>query len=338
MTAIEASETAVPEWFLVETLHPDTLPTVVADGGRRKNFASLRRVRPNLGVAAAHAFEELTAACRQTRTTQERVLSPRRGEPTRIIAIPVMTCTNDVLGVQMWAGPANQEPPPRRVAAASVWDFGTMIAHQGPGLQSEILGIPVAEQRPTMTATDFFQRVVRWDDWQGLMTLAGEFSNGASWEGEMALRHGETSSRRVQQAVRAWQDGDNKRIHSLHYDITGSEQPAPSLYSATMRAAAALADGGIGRISLTARFIYEWLTVPAAPLDRWERERPVLDPEGTRLLAQACDRLSATSEREAVSFRVSFPGSGWIDANALLTLVTRDFPPQGLIKVTLRTN
>lgn len=336
MTSAIPVENAVPEWFLIETLHPEVAPTVVADGGRRKNFASLRRVRPHLGVAVAHTFEELAAASRQSSSSQERTLVPRRGEPVRIIAVPVLTTDAIVFGIQMWAGPASMSPPVRPTAAASMWDFESMVAHQGPGLQSEILGIPTAQQRPTMAATDFFQRVLRWDDWHGMMALAGQFTDGASWEGELSVRHGESSSRQVQMSSRAWSDNGYKRIRSLFLNITGTHEPKPSFYSATMRAAAALAEGGIGRISLNSHFVFEWLTVPTAPLDRWERDRPALDPEGSRLLAQACDRLATSSERESVSFRVSFAGTGWIETDALLTLVTREFPSQGLIKVTPR--
>ncbi|CAM3979074.1 GAF domain-containing protein [Smaragdicoccus niigatensis] len=335
MDSNDATETAVPEWFLIETLHPAAGPAVVADGARRKSFASVRRVRQHLGPAASSLFDEVIAACRTSSDRQERLLDTKRG-PIRVIAIPVRTTTAAVLGVQMWAGPADMSPPARRTVAASVWDFESMVAHQGPGLQGSILGIPAGEQRPTMMATDFFQRVLRFDDWQGLMGLAAQFEDAAAWEGELSVRHGESESRHLQLVSRAWIDNGFKRIRSLFHDISGALPPAPSVDSATMRAAAALSDDGIGRISLNSRFVYEWLTAPASPLDRWTRERPTIDPDSAQALAHACDRLAADSERESVPLRVCFPGSGWVDADALLTLVSRDFPAQGLIKVTAR--
>ncbi|MCE5290789.1 MAG: DUF5593 domain-containing protein [Nocardiaceae bacterium] len=336
MDSNDATETAVSEWFLIETLHPSAGPTVVADGARRKSFASLRRVRQHLGPAVSSSFDEVIADCRSSSDRQERILDGKRGPSLRIIAIPVRTTTAAVLGVHMWAGAADMEPPPRRTVAASVWDFESMVAHQGPGLQRDILGIPAAEQRPTMMATDFFQRVLRFDDWQGLMGLAAQFEDAAPWEGELSVRHGEVESRHLQLVSRVWNDNGYKRIRSLFHDISGAVSPAPSVDSATMRAAAALSDDGIGRISLNSRFVYEWLTAPASPLDRWTRERPTLHPDSAQGLAHACDRLAADSERESVPLRVCFPGSGWIDAHALLTLVSRDFPAQGLIKVTAR--
>ncbi|MBU3068146.1 hypothetical protein KO481_42355 [Nocardia sp. NEAU-G5] len=97
----------------------------------------------------------------------------------------------------------------------------------------------------------------------------------------------------------------------------------------------ACAGYGVGYVELSGAQLYDWVSAPPPPLDRWLTERPEFHPDDLPVYRAACRELCAGApggdDRE-LNFRVRFDGGDWIAVRAVLTRFGEEMP-HGLIRV-----
>ncbi|KAA0022010.1 hypothetical protein FOY51_16650 [Antrihabitans cavernicola] len=166
------------------------------------------------------------------------------------------------------------------------------------------------------------------------LDLLANFELGKSWEGCVTIAHEGQRMKRVQLVARTHAMEEQRRARCILHDITDIDPPAPLLDAAALRLVAGASGTGVGLVGLDWGVIYEWLSAPAAPLDRWVEERPEIHPEDLSTFEAACRRMCIDSDQESVEMRVRFEGDQWVDTIVELELATRSTPPQGIIRVT----
>lgn len=317
-------------WFLVETLLPDGQHTVVADGAKPKQWASLRRVRGELGSAVSDAIQVLVGDCVRDRQEHEQYVRGARGrDQLRVVGVPVFGPQQQVYGVQMWVGPDAVAPPPGRVAAFD-WDVDKKVAQVTPefGRYTGLEG-----DRATRSAPELFSRVERFDNRLEYFAMLVDFAVGSHWQGILAFRGNAGELRTYALSARTYVEGTNRRVRNLVHDVSESIAPQQHLDLANVRAIAAGSDG-VGLVGLDFGVIYNWVSPPAAPLDRWITEQAEFDnPEQ---FVAACRQLrDRVAERRSLGLRVRFDDSEWFDIDVTLTVATFGPPAQGVIQVRL---
>lgn len=326
-------------WLLIETLSSLGPHTVVADGSKKRPWSSFVRARSRLGAAAINVLKSVVDATVASACETERsVLERRGGGELRVIGVPVLAASGAVHAVHAWIGPASQSPTPRRLVAAWEWDSITGLAQHGPGIEEEILGVPSEDRREVRAQTDFFRRVVRFDDRMGYMSLATKFDSGGEWDGDITVRRDDGTLRELHMVARLFTEGGARSVRGVVHDITDVQPPNLIVDNDALRLIAGTASEGVGLMLLTTCGIYEWLSPPPPPADRWVTETPLIRREDRELLKRACDRLLERTEREELTIGVKFAQGGWIRTSMVITLLLREPAAQGLVHLTLCEN
>ena len=320
---------------MAETLIPGRPGTVVADGGRMKDWTSIVRVRSVFGRVAASTLNTLIERCAQEGTELETLLeSGHQNGPLRVCAVPVWG-PDSVHAVQAWVGPVAEQAPPRRAVGAWVWNPVTQRSVNGPDAEQQIFGVAPENVRPERTATENFGRVIRFDDMLGYVSFSDIAPDGAHWQGHLSAVRDDGAVRVLQAAARMRRT-DVAWVHGLFHDITDVQQHVPLLDSTALRAVVAKSrSAGLGTVALAAAVVYDWHGCPAPPVDQWLVETPEWCGHGHQDFLDACARMTAGSESEKFTARIRFTGGEWIDVTLAMTILTRELTPQALLEVTV---
>ncbi|KAA0023156.1 GAF domain-containing protein [Antrihabitans cavernicola] len=322
------------DWLIVETLASDTR-TVIADGGKIKDWGSLARARPYGATASARMFA-VVDACATTGIEQHgEVAATRSRTSLQVLAIPVLAAFDVVNAVHLWIGPDDVMPPPKRIVTAWHFDVDEEINYAGPENYEDLIQhMPVELRRDRRSAADNFQHILRFDDRVGYVGMVSNIEGGGSWQGKIVMAAFDNTPRHLQMVARADQ---NARIaRGLFHDISDVDPPEPHVDNAALRLVAVATGIGTGAIDLNTAVIYDWFSTPTGPLARWQRENPEIEPTDQQILAAACKRLETTGERESLVIRVRFDDTDWIATDVEITALNRDRAPQGLIQVSPR--
>lgn len=325
---------ATNDWLIVETLG-DGPHTVIADGGRVRNWSAIGRARP-YGPAASKRMVDAVNRCVITGTDQHDVVAATKSrDELDILVVPVLAAADRVNGVHLWIGPCGQQPPPKRAIAVWHWDQTTAINHQGRDSVDEIiLRMPKEEVHAARSAPDNFQRILRFDDRVGYVAMVSKMEQGGRWQGEISMRRYDDTVCQIQMVTRA--DPRENVARGLFNDISDVTPPEPVVDNAALRMLATASGVGAGVIDLGTTIIYDWFSTPPAPLDRWQHSNPTIADDDQALLAAACTRLGTTGEPETLVLRVKFDDTDWIDTDVEVTAISEQWPPQGLIQVSPR--
>ncbi|MFE9578545.1 GAF domain-containing protein [Nocardia sp. NPDC006044] len=331
MTAGRGTEGQPPErdWLLIETLGrtpggAGTEPTLVADGSKVKDWASLVRVRRDLHAAAPQRIAEVVQNCVATAAP---VTHCETG--LVVLGVPVRCAFDEVHGVQVWVAADDAPPPPRPRAGAWDWQAETELAHHGPGLEELIFARAPAEVRVIRTPPEAFGRMVRFDGridyFRMVAALEGRHQSQVDMLGDDGV------VRCFQMVTRA--DPAARRIRAVMRECADAAPVRPEVDLAMVRAVSQRIEDGVGFVGLHSGLIYEWTRTPAPPLDRWAVERPAVHPDDLDGFRSACtDLLADDATAERLRFRVRFADTGWIAVGAELSPVPAD-RGHGLIRV-----
>ena len=334
MAANEDEVVATDEWLIVETLG-DGPHTVIADGGKIKNWTNIGRAR-SYGPAASKRMVDAVNRCVATATEQHDVVAATTSRDELVIlAVPALAAADRVNGVHLWIGPRTQQPPPKRAVAVWHWDQKTQTNHQGRDSVDEVvLRMPKDEVHAARSAPDNFQRILRFDDRVGYVAMVSKMEPGGRWQGRISMRRYDDTVCQLQMVTRA--DPRENIARGLFNDISDVAPPEPIVDNAALRMLAAASGIGAGIMDLGTTTIYDWFSTPPSPLDRWQHTNPTIDPDDQTLLTAACARLGTTGAREQMLVRVKFDDTDWIHTDVEITAIGEQSPPQGLIQVSPR--
>ena len=318
---------------MVETLNPEGPWTVVADGSRVRNWAKLNRVRPALGAAAINGLTAVLRACRESGESIEDISSVNRAERLRIVCVPIVGAYGSVHGVHLWAAPEMAEMPEHRKIFAWEWDAVSSLAHHGPGIETEILGVCESQQRDTRAPTDFFRRVVNFDQRMSYFAFVARLNNGESWDGQLTVQREDKEARQLHMLARAYVDGESRLIRGLVHDITDVSAPEFGIAITELRALAKASRDPVGLIALDYFAVYEWLSSPVGLLARWVEEVPEFHPDDLPVLATAFEAVGGIEDNVVVDVRLRFDGSNWISVNAVISGLAAHGRQLGLIRI-----
>lgn len=138
-----------------------------------------------------------------------------RGSAVRIVGVPILGEYGVVHGVHLWCGSVDLCRSEPRVVAAWEWDSHTKLAHHGPGIEVEILGISKEAQREKRAPTDFFRRVVRFDDRESYYQFVDDLDAVRPWSGEITVRREDGTLRQLQMVARAYTEGSARSARGL---------------------------------------------------------------------------------------------------------------------------
>ncbi|WP_378734040.1 GAF domain-containing protein [Nocardia brasiliensis] len=321
------------DWLLIETLGRtrtgrSEVPTVVADGSKVKDWASLLRLRRELNAAAPQRIVEVVQSCAET---GEFVAHRETG--LVVVGVPIRCAFDEVHGVQVWAGRDDVRLPERPRVAAWDWQADTELAHHGPGLEELVFARAPADVRVIRTPPEAFGRMVRFegriDYFEMVGTLDGRHQSAVDMIGDDGL------VRSFQMVTRA--DPVARRIRALMREFTDAAPAQPDVDMTMLRAVSQRADEGVGFIWLSSGLIYEWTRTPTPPLDRWGTERPTVHPDDLADFHAACaalaeERAAAAAARH-LRLRVRFTDTDWIPVRAELLPVLPAESGHGLIRV-----
>ncbi len=321
------------DWLLVETLGPGVEPTVVAEGERAREWTSVSRPRRRFGPAAAELLAALIENGRHDDAESEvrRTVAGLSG-----IAVPIRCAFGAVHGVQVWIGASGDRPPPRRPVAAWDWMSETELAHHGPGLEELVFARAPAQARSVRTPPEVFGRMVRFDGRMAYLAVVAGTDPSARWQGEADFLGDDGRVRGIRMVVRVHRLGRHV-TRALVYDVTDLRPPQPAADLAMTRAVARAADVGIGFVELAMGLVYEWTNEPPPPLQRWLTERPVLHPDDLVVYRAACRAIMSGAEVRALTVRVRFADTEWIEVSAELSRLGGE-PAHGLIRVAPRSH
>jgi hypothetical protein len=117
------------DWLLVETLGDE--PVVVALGTQLKQMVPLHTFLRRSAYSVV-----IAAAVQRTVWTGEGIKETLEGTDRAIRTEPVVMTDARVHGVQVWSGPASQEPPSRPTVGPAVWDITSGVAIPTPASQA----------------------------------------------------------------------------------------------------------------------------------------------------------------------------------------------------------
>ncbi len=303
---------------------------MVADGCQLKEWASLVRVRRNLGPTAF-------------RLMREAMDRSREGGPVglcdgglRAVAMPVRCAFGATHGFQVWVGGNEERVPPPRAVGAWDWLSKTELAHHGPGLEELIFARAPGDVRVVRTPPEVFGRMARFDGRLEYSAVLTGTDPAGRWQGEVYLLGDDDRVRCFQMTVRVHDDGGIV-TRALMHEITDARPPRPTPELAMTRAVSQADDAGVGFIELGMGVIYEWINEPQPPLDPWTTERPEFHPddvEGYRAAYREVSTLGPDRRaRRELQVRLRFAETDWIAVRIEISYLSGD-SPHGLIRVT----
>ncbi|MBB5912747.1 hypothetical protein BJY24_001614 [Nocardia transvalensis] len=311
------------DWLLVETLGPGSEPTIVADGGRARDWTNVSRARR---FAAADLVSALLDDVRDAAGSVSRSGAGMCG-----IAEPVRCAFGAVHGVQLWVGEPGEEPPQRRPVAAWDWISDTELAHHGPGLEELVFARSASEVRTVRTPPEVFGRMVRFDGRTEYTAVVAGTDPAGRWQGEADFLGDDGRVRGIRMVVRVHRDRQHV-TRALVYDVTDMRPSVPDTDLAMTRAAARASRVGVGFVELAMGLIYEWTNEPPPPLHRWLTERPRPHPDDFGRYRAACREILSGADRRELVLRIRFADTEWIPVRVELSRLG-DEPSHGLIRV-----
>ncbi|MBF6171277.1 GAF domain-containing protein [Nocardia blacklockiae] len=317
------------DWLLVETLGPESEPTIVADGGRPRAWTSVSRPRRTFGTAAAELAATLVERARAAEPEVRLGAGGLHGA-----AVPIRCAFGDIHGVQVWVGSEGEQPPPRRPVAAWDWLSETELAHHGPGLEELVFARAPEQVAAVRTPPEVFGRMVRFDGRMEYLAVVAGTDPAARWQGEADFLGDDGRVRGIRMIVRVHRLARHV-TRALVYDVTDLRPPQPVPELAMTRAVARAAEVGIGFVELAMGLVYEWTNEPPPPLHRWLTERPLLHPDDLADYRAACRAIRTGASARELAVRVRFSDTDWIAVSVELSRLG-DEPAHGLIRVAPR--
>ena len=328
----------VSSWLLVDTLV--TPPSIVADGHRFRDWVPLSRAGRALGAGAA-ALAAVAVHEASTANPDDAPVVVSAGTCTAV-AVAVRCAFGVVHGVQLWVGPIGQDPPPRRAVAAWDWDSGTELAHHGPGLEELVFGRDPQQVRVVRTPPEIFGRVVRFDGRMEYIAVVSGADPSGRWQGELVVCGDDDVVRTFQLVVGVHDEdrhtgaaGTARVTRALVHEITDTAPPRPDPDLAITRIASRSDDAGVAFVELSLGLVYEWVSPPPPPLQRWSTELPRVHPDDLRRYRAACATVFAGERDDPAQefdLRLRFDGADWVGVRVELSRLGPE-PVRGMIRV-----
>ncbi|KAA0023797.1 hypothetical protein FOY51_04125 [Antrihabitans cavernicola] len=272
--------------------------------------------------------------CRESAEIKDVLITARHGTVLRILGIPILGEYGAVHGVYLWCGTNDVAPSERRFTAAWEWDSKTKLAHHGPGIEGDILGVPKSAHRDIRAHTDFFRRVVRFDGRMSYYDFVAKLDPRESWDGEVTILREDGSLRQLHIFARAYIEAGARAVRGLVNDVTDIHQPDTSLEMPALRAVAAADGDPAGLIALDYSTVYEWLSAPNGELRRWVEEVPDIHPDDWDDWSCACRAVLEGDDVAAVNVRLRFGQAEWIRVVAHINNLNSSERSLGLIRIT----
>ena len=308
------------DWLLVETLGEQ--PVVVAQGRHMKNFVALAVfLRRNPSLAA------IQTAIAETVGTGTPLVSITPKNKRVIRTEPVQMSDGRMLGVHVWCGPTDEEPPQRPIPGPFTWDItlgvGTATveylinAGMDPAHES-LTGRAFAEDIPSRNLNPDEFKALSWT-----IDAAPDRTYCSSWDFTDKLG----GFRRVGWCARTLmeknEDGtDHLMARAMNLVEEVSETPL-SAENLANRILQGLSQPGVHRVIVDLKdwTLLKWIDAPC-PYFNW-RGRVQLHPEDRERFA---DRMTAELPTGATSAVLRLPGNegGWVPLHVTINKVELD--------------
>jgi hypothetical protein len=281
------------DWLLVETLGDE--PAVVAQGRQLKNLVPITtflRRSPYLSAVRTAIAESLQTG--QSLTS----ITPKHDRVIR--TEPVVMSDGRMHGVQVWTGPADEEPPERPTPGPLKWDLTCgvatdtqeSLANSGKNPAVEVTyGRAFAEDLPSRelnpNETKVLAMAVRAKPGQ---TLCSTW-DGTDWEGN-PIRIGFVA----RSALEAGPDGRDHLVARAINWRAENKGPAVSTDDLAQRILHGLAQAGVHRalFDLNTWTLLKWLDEPCSFYD-WrgtDTDRPRVHPDDRPVMVSMTEEFS----------------------------------------------
>ncbi|MQY18946.1 GAF domain-containing protein [Nocardia macrotermitis] len=323
-------------WFLIESLAPSSGPmTIILRDGAPRDWTSLRSLH-------RHEFVDVDEQLQSVRENKTRIqtIVRARGGRTRLIEIdPVLGPEGDTYGMHLWIGPDADEPIAHRPASAISWHLGDTTVRMTEDLWRMTL-TPCDTNTPTpntLSAAEFFRKLVRFDALAGLAELATSPDPAATWSGFSVVLHDDGHLMNWYNVGRGRLDQQQTGVRGLAVDVTDTTPPSISAIDAVTSNTrpnarnAQLADPEAPITALLAwtpdlpmPVLAHWISHAPSWID-WEREGDpsTFHPDDTDTILATYTRLAGTDDTITVDVRIrGFTASGWQP----ITITSRRYP------------
>lgn len=317
--------------MVVETLgvSDGIRPSVVAQGRKKRGFASLQR------HAGSSPFQEAcSTAIKNVLTTRQTEIvtvdADSFREPRAVCAVPIFSAQSEIFGVQLWAGRTTSDPPERENVGTFEYDVLRNETLHGPGLEERILGISdeQARSRTLPEIWKYFDRFDDEDDYWGYMDQIKQrlVESGQEFSGEIYLTGADGVRRQVHMTVRADIAETRIRMVGLVHDTSNGDIPQTVYDRDFVRAAVNLdpSDGsGVGQMDLQTGVIFEWLRNPCAPFLEWVAQNPLVHEDSLPGFRRArADLASGLASKTRAVVHIKFAESAhWLPTEVTITAV-----------------
>ena len=324
----------VVPWVLVDVTEDSGAVQVLAEGTRPRDYCRLGRTRICGNGAVETQITETVTACARHGEPQARTMWMPNGTRRRCVTAPVLGPDNTVHAVQVWAGPAALQPPPRPTIATLTWDPVTGVARTTGVLEKLIEG--AYSSGGVRTMPDLMRHFARFDDRVGLLALFGDHPEATTWSGcAESTGAGSGARRQIRIVARRCGQGRESVIRAVAHDITASTPVTdPALPELLLRRMPVTAHHAIAVVDLRTNLLHEWIVPGQGSLARWVGERAHLHPEDRLVIADARHEMTTGNGHCRNHFRIRFDDSAWLHLDASWTGFAVGSSPQVMLDIT----
>lgn len=318
------------EWTLVETLGANE-KRVVAEGDHPRAFTNIKRSLTASNAAVARILPVMVDATTASRDHEEMLVSSASGGAVRVIAEPIVSANEVVVGVHVWAGSESESPPMRPLVGSAVWDCAVTGMSRTSADLEEIFGHKRGWAQRAFP--EFLAQFESFDDRVGFLALFQAADDGEAWESTAVVAR---SQRHVHLAARpSFRDG-RRTVQCLVHDVTSSQPSPPTVIGARLWRSLPIKPGhSVGIIDLSTGLVHEWIALSTRGLTAWMRRIPEIHPHDVTAVAAARARLLDDADQASVRFRLRLNGSAWVSVVSQWTILCRGRTPQALLTVHL---
>ncbi len=322
--------------LLIETLLPGAEPTVLADHGAPRAWASLPRVGGTR--ATADRVRAIVAAVYDSMRPMNVVLGPRNTHRFRVAATPVIGPSGAVHAVQLWTGPPDTDPPRPANVAAIEWSATSRLIELAAEIREPAEDYSFTG-RASLTAPEAFRHVARFDAAMSLIAKVLEPAPEDRWEGTATV-NGPRTLRTVHLAMRSMPAPHQQAWRGLIHDVTDTVSPAqPTLDSVALAAmSAGRSPTAVALMDVSQARLISWFTDPV-PGIQWkgtQDDRDTPHPDDVVRIFQAMQHLRGGNETSAAvpGVRLRRLEGGWTVIDGRITVIPTTGPMMVLAEMT----
>ncbi len=322
--------------LLIETLLPGAEPTVLADHGAPRAWATLPRIGGTR--ATADRVRAIVTAVYDSARPIDVVVGPRDKHRFRVTAAPVIGSSGAVHAVQLWTGPPDADPPRPPNVAAIEWSATSRLVELNAETRDPDEDYPFAG-RVSLTAPEAFRHVARFDAAMNLISKALEPVPEDRWEGT-ATAYGPHSLRTVHLAMRSMPAPHQQAWRGIIHDVTDTVTPAqPTLDSVALAAmSAGRSPTAVALMDVSQARLINWFTDPV-PGIQWkgtQDDRDTPHPDDVLRIFQAMRHLRDGNETSAAvpGVRLRRLQGGWTVVDSRITVIPTTGPMLVLAEMT----